>query len=174
MKLVRWKRFIWQTQKLPPLEQTLPSHFIIRAATREEVKVVAHAVLTAFSLDSTWSDTLNQFRDRLEMQLDLAFQRETVPALVVTHGPRIIAASVLNTDVDADSNLVSGPCVLSEYCNRGLGTALLHATLAQFREAGLERVVAITKENTTACKFVYPKFGSDSAPCEYSPALVAT
>jgi len=81
---------------------------------------------------------------------------------------------VLNTDVEADSNLVSGPCVLSEYCNRGLGTALLHATLVQFREAGLERVVAITKENTTACKFVYPKFGSDGASCEYSPALVAT
>ena len=174
MKLVRWKRFTWQIKNLPPLEKTLPSHFITRLATKEEVRAVAHVALTAFSLDSSWSDTLNHFRDRLEMQLDLAFQRETFPALVITHGPRIIAASVLNTDPDADTNLVSGPCVLAEYCNRGLGTSLLHASLKQLGEAGLIRVAGITKENTTTCKFLYPKFGSDSAPCEYSMALVAT
>ncbi|MEP6671332.1 MAG: GNAT family N-acetyltransferase [Chthoniobacter sp.] len=174
MKLVRWKRFTWQTAKLPPLEQKLPAHFITRAATREEAKAVAHVVITAFSLDSTWSDTLNQFRDRLEMQLDLAFQRETVPAIVITHGPRIIAASVLNTDPDADSNLISGPSVLSEYGNRGLGTALLHASLKQLGEAGLVQAAGITKENSTACKFVYPKFGSEGKACEYAPALAET
>jgi len=174
MKLVRWKRFTWQTEKLPPLDQKLPAYFITRAAVREEARAVAHVVLTAFSLDSTWSDTLNQFRDRLEMQLDLAFQRETVPALVITHGPRIIATSVLSTDSEADSNLISGPCVLSEYCNRGLGTALVHASLKQLAEAGLVQVVGITKENTTSCKFLYRKFGSESAPCDYAPALATT
>lgn len=174
MKLVRWKRFTWQLPKLPPLELTLPGHFTIRAAAREEAKAVAHVVMTAFSLDSAWSDSLNLFKDRLELQLDLAFNRESTPALVITHGPRIIAASVLNTEVDADSHLVSGPCVLSEYCNRGLGTALLHASLRQLREAGLTKAAAITKENTPACKFVYRKFGADSVGYEYSPALAAT
>lgn len=174
MKLVRWKRFLWQLPKLPSLDQTLPAQFIIRAATREEAKAVGHVVLTSFSLDSAWSDTLNLFRERLEMQLDLAFNRESVPALVVTHGPRIIAASALNTEIDADSNLVSGPCVLSEYGNRGIGTALLHASLLQLREAGLTRAAGITKENTTSCKFVYRKFGAESASCEYFPTLVET
>jgi hypothetical protein len=174
MKLVRWKRFTWQIDKLPPFDQTLPAHFVIRPATREEARGAAHVALTAFSLDSTWSDTLNQFRDRLEMQLDLAFQRETVPALVITHGPRIISVSVLNTDPDADSNLVSGPCVLSEYCNRGLGTALLHASLRQLAEAGLVKAYGITKENTTSCKFLYPKFGSVSASCNDAPVMAAT
>ena len=174
MKLVRWKRFTWQIKQLPPLEHKLPAHFITRPATREEAKAVAHVILTAFSLDSTWSDTLNLFRDRLEMQLDLAFQRESLPALVITHGPRIIAASVLNTDPDAESNLISGPCVLTEYCNRGLGSSLLHASLKQLGQAGLEQVAGITKENSTACKFLYPKFGSVGVPCEYAPALAAT
>jgi predicted N-acetyltransferase YhbS len=174
MKLVRWKRFIWQLPKLPSLDQSLPAHFIVRMAARDEAKAVSHVILTAFSLDSAWSDTLNLFRDRLEMQLDLAFSRESVPALVITHGPRIIAASALNTEIEAESHLVSGPCVLSEYCNRGLGTALLHASLRQLREAGLTRAVAITKENTPSCKFVYPKFGAESASCEYAPALIAT
>ena len=174
MKLVRWKRFTWQLKNLPPLENKLPAHFTVRTATREEAKVVAHVVITAFSLDSTWSDTLNQFRERLEMQLDLAFQREAFPAIVISHGPRIIAASVLNTDPDSDSNLVSGPCVLSEYCSRGLGTALLHASLKQLGDAGLVQATGITKENTTACKFVYPKFGSTGGPCEYVATLAAT
>ena len=174
MKLVRWKRFTWQIKQLPPLEQKLPAHFIIRPATREEAKAVVHVVVTAFSLDSTWSDTLNLFRDRLEMQLDLAFQRESFPALVITHGPRIIAASVLHTEMEADSNLISGPCVLTEYCNRGLGSSLLHASLRQLGEVGLEQASAITKENSTACKFLYPKFGSVGLPCEYVPALAAT
>lgn len=174
MKLVRWKRFTWQLKPLPPLDQPLPSHFIVRPATREEARAVAHVVMTAFSLDSTWSDTLNVFRDRLEMQLDLAFQRESFPAIVTTHGPRIIATSVLNSDPDADSNLVSGPCVLSEYCNRGLGRALLHASLRQLAETGLERAFGITKENTTSCKFLYPKFGSVNVPCDYTAALAAT
>ena len=174
MKLVRWKRFTWQIKQLPPLEAKLPSHFITRPATREEARAVAHVVLTAYSLDSTWSDTLNQFRERLEMQLDLAFQRESSPAIVITHGPRIIATSVLNTDPDADSNLVSGPCVLSEYCNRGLGTALLHASLRQLGESGLERVAGIAKENSTACKFLYPKFGSASVSCDSAATLAAT
>jgi N-acetylglutamate synthase-like GNAT family acetyltransferase len=174
MKLVRWKRFTWQIQKLPPLEEKLPGHFITRVATREEAKAVVHVVMTAFSLDSTWSDTLNQFKDRLEAQLDLTFQREAFPAIVITHGPRIIAASALNSDPDADSNLISGPCVLSEYCNRGLGSALLHASLRQLGEVGLTQVAGITKENSTSCKFLYPKFGSESAACEYSMALAVT
>jgi N-acetylglutamate synthase-like GNAT family acetyltransferase len=174
MKLVRWKRFTWQLKQLPPPEHKLPGHFTVRPATREEARAVSHVVITAFSLDSTWSDTLNLFRERLEMQLDLAFQRESFPAIVITHGPRIIATSVLNTDPEADSNLVSGPCVLTEYCNRGLGTALLHASLRQLADIGLERAAGITKENSAACKFLYPKFGSIGLPCEFAMALAAT
>lgn len=174
MKLVRWKRFTWDLTKLPALENTLPPHFIFREASREEVKVVSTVVMTSFSLDSAWSDVLKVFRDRLEMQLELAFQRESSPAIVVSHGTRIIGASVLSTEIDADSHLVSGPCVLSEYCNRGLGTALLHQSLRQLRHAGLDRAAAITKENVPACKFVYPKFGSSSTSFDYEPQVVET
>jgi hypothetical protein len=169
MKLVRWKRFTWDLTKLPPLENKLPAQFTFREASREEGKVVCAAVMTAFSLDSAWSDALKVFRERLEQQLDLAFQRESIPAIVVTHGVRIIAASVISTEIDAESHLVSGPCVLSEYCNRGLGTALLHQSLRLLRNGGLDQASAVTKENVPACKFVYPKFGSRGTPFDYQP-----
>lgn len=174
MKLVRWKRFTWDLTKLPPPKSSLPSQFTFREAPREEAKIIIGTVMTTFVLDSAWSDVLNLFRDRLEMQLDLAFQRETIPAIVITHGVRIIAASVLSTEVDGESNLISGPCVLSEYGNRGLGTALLHQSLQHLRKAGLAVASAITKENVTASKFVYPKFGATSVMHEYEPQLIGT
>jgi len=169
MKLVRWKRFIWDLTKIPPYEHKLPAQYVFRAAARDEVKAVHNVIITAFSLDSAWSDTLKIFRDRLEIQIDQSFVRESTPALVVTHGPRIIAASVISSEVDGESHLVSGPCVLSEYCNRGLGTALLHQTLLQLHSAGLERAAVVTKESTPACKFVFTKFGSSSASFDYKP-----
>jgi ribosomal protein S18 acetylase RimI-like enzyme len=174
MKLVRWKRFIWDLTKLPPLENKLPGHFVFREAAREEGKAIFGMILTSLTLDSAWSDVLNSFRDRLELQTDLAFQRESAPAVVVTHGTRIIAASVLSTEIDGESNLISGPCVLSEYGNRGIGSALLHHSLRQLRKAGLDRAAGITKENIAACKFVYPKFGSTSSAHDYEPQLIGT
>lgn len=174
MKLVRWKRFTWDLAKLPTSAGKLPAHFTIRETAREEAKVVQNVVQTCFRLDSEWSDVLNSFRDRLEMQLDLAFQRESLPGLAVTHGTRIIGVSVLSTEIDGESNLVSGPCVLPEYSNRGLGTALLLASLRLLQKAGLDQAAAITKENVTACKFVYPKFGSSSSAYDYEPQLIGT
>lgn len=174
MKLVRWKRFTWDLTKIPPLENPLPANFSFREAARDESKAIIATVMTSFTLDSAWSDVLNLFRDRLEMQLDLAFQRESLPAIVITHGVRIIAASVISTEIDGESNLVSGPCVLSEYGNRGFGTALLHQSLKHLQKAGLDRAAAITKENVPACKFIYPKFGSTSIAYDYEPQLIGT
>lgn len=174
MKLVRWKRFTWNLKNLPPLDSTLPPQYVFRNATREEARAVVHVVFTAFSLDTAWSDTLKFFRVRLETQLESAFARESVPAIVITHGPRIIAGSVIVTDPGCESNLISGPCVLVEYCNRGLGSALLYHTLEQLKASGLEQASAITKDNVPACKFVYPKFGSSNVPCEFESLMVGS
>ena len=171
MKLVRWKRFTWNLTTLPPLAHHLPDSLQVRGVTRDEEKGVAHVVFTAFSLDSTWSDTLKLFRDRLEAGVRLAFARENVPAIVVAHGPRIIAASVLSSEADAESNLISGPSVLPEYCNRGIGSVLLHHSLVQLREGGLTTAHAVTKENVPAAKFVYVKFGSTAVAHDYEPVL---
>ena len=174
MKLVRWKRFIWDLTKLPPLANPLPDQYVVRSAARDEAKLVSHMVFTALALDSAWCDTLQLFRDRLAAQIDQAFAREASPALVIMHGPRIIAASVISTEPEADSHLVSGPCVLVEYGNRGLGTALLHETLALLQSSGLQRAAAVTKDNVPACKFVYPKFGSTSAAYDFAQQPATT
>ena len=174
MKLVRWRRFTWELSKLPPLDTRIPDYYQIRAADREDEKAVSRVIFSAFSLDSAWSGALKSFRETLETQIAQAFLRASAAAVVIYHGPRIIAASALTTDPSADNHLLSGPCVLMEYRNRGLGTALLYHSLKQLQSAGLERAHGITKENVVAGKFIYPRFGSANVAYDFAPAAAGT
>jgi predicted N-acetyltransferase YhbS len=172
MKMVRWKRFTWDLSNLPPAEPSLPGQFVVRNAIKEDAKAAQEVIFSAFSLDAAWSDTLKVFSAKLEWQLDGAFSRPAPSVLVITHGQRIIAASLLSTEPDAENHFLSGPCVRSEYRSRGLGSALLYESLRYLHQAGLPRALAICKEMAPTSKFVYPKFGSTSAPYEYDPSLV--
>ena len=168
MKLVRWKRFTWDLAKLSPEhELRLPSHYTVRAAARDEEKAVRNVIFTAFGVDSAWGDSFKQIQSFIESQLNTSFLHRAVPCLVITHGVRIIAASALNESDDAISNLISGPCVLAEYRNRGLGTGLLHESLLYLKSAGLEHCVGLCKDNVPASKFVYPKFGAAQAEFDF-------
>lgn len=172
MRLVRWRRFQWDLTRLPPLPAALPGHFHLRAATPDEQRAITNVIYSAFSLDMDWSDIFKTFRDRLEKQIEHAFREEPVPAVVATHGVRIIAASVIDSQVDAENNLISGPCVLVEYRNRGIGSALLHHTLTQLQTGGLTNARAVCKVTGPMSKFVYPKFSSTQEAYEFEPSLV--
>lgn len=176
MKLVRWKRFTWDLSKLPPLETTaaLPAHYHVRVATRDDAKAVKEVIFSAFSLDTSWSDTFKTFKDRLEADIDAAFLHGSPPAIVITHGQRIIAASTVLPDVDAESHLTSGPCVRVEYRNRGIGTVLLHHSLKQLQQSGLVKGYGISKDTAPASKFVYPKFGSTNEAYNFEPSVVSS
>jgi predicted N-acetyltransferase YhbS len=173
MKLVRWKRFAWDLTRLPEYQSRLSSAFTIRPATRDEEKTVNHVISTAFRLDTAWGDSFGIARNLMEPHLAPGFTHRSVPCLVVTHGTRIIAASALNLGEDAPFHLVSGPCVLSEYRSRGIGTALLHASLEHLKNAGLMTAYGISKESVPASRFVYPKFGSTSSDFDYQAVMAS-
>jgi Acetyltransferase (GNAT) family len=174
MKLVRWMRFTWELKKLPPLTTPLAECYSIRAAERGEQKSVSGVILSAFAQDSAWSDALKDFKLPLQNQIDALFTQDEVPALVICHGPRIIGASAMLLSEQSENHLISGPCVLMEYRNRGLGTALLYHSLTHLALAGLPRAHGITKDNVVAGKFIYPKFGSSGLECEFEPAQAGT
>jgi predicted N-acetyltransferase YhbS len=171
MKLVRWKRFTWDLEKLAPSESALPGRYQVRAAQPQEQKVVSEVILSAYSSDPAWSDVFRDFRATLTAQIEMAFGREETPAAVICHGQRIIAASALTTLPDFEHHLLSGPCVVMEYRNRGLGTALLDFSLRLLRQAGLSQAHGISKHNVAAAKFIYPKFASSHCDYEYESAL---
>lgn len=171
MKLVRWTRFTWDLAKLPAAGGVLDSHYHIRPVTRDEEKTVRAVISSSFALDMNWSDTLKYMEDWLDARLDEVFGHKVAPCLVVTHGTRIIGASPLDTNKEAECHLVSGPCILNEYRNRGIGTELLFQSLNTLREAGFEKARAITKSNVPVAKFVYTKFSSVGEPWEFEPVL---
>ena len=165
-------RFTWDLTKLPELKSEADSHYNFRVATQDDEKMVRSVISSAFSLDMDWSDTLKSLRDHFEAQIDKVFTEKEVPCVVVLHGTRIIGASSLDTSKETENNLLSGPCVLSEYRNRGLGTILLHRSLLMLREAGLDKARGITKYNVPAAKFIYPKFNSTSEQYDIEPEMV--
>jgi N-acetylglutamate synthase-like GNAT family acetyltransferase len=151
--------------------EVLEAHYHIRPVTRDEEKTVRAVIASSFALDMNWSDTLKTMKDWLEARLDEVFEHKVVPCLVVTHGTRVIGASPLDPNREAECHLVSGPCILNEYRNRGIGTELLFQSLNALREAGFEKARAITKSNVPVAKFVYTKFNSVSEPWEFEPVL---
>lgn len=175
MKLVHWTRFIWDLAKLPPAESVpIDARYIVRAATRREKKSVRHVIATAFALDPDWSDTLKSVQEWMDERINEEFSHRNVLCLVVMHGTRIIGASLLDPDREAESNLVTGPCILNEYRSRGIGTALLYLSLCALRDAGLSEARALTKGHVPAAKFVYPKFESVSEPVDSVPHMVGS
>lgn len=174
MKLTNWLKFIWDLKSFEAPKADLPSYYAIRRAARNEEEVVRKAIFSAFSLDSDWSDSLNRIWPTLNEQIGDIFNSKEPKCLVMTHGTRIIGASLLSTDSNASNQVISGPCILVEYRNRGLGSKLLAASLSFLKEAGLEVVSGITKKSIPAAKFVYHKFGSRSEPLESEPDLVAS
>lgn len=172
MQLVRWALFTWDLAKVDDGKSLLEPRYQIRPALKSEEKDVRGVVIASFALDSDWSDMLLHLRDRFECALDEVFRkRSDIPCLVITTGSRIIGASALVPDAEAQNHLPSGPCVLNEYRNRGFGAELLRRSLLHLRDAGLATAHGVTKQSSPAAKFVYSKFGSVSSPCEFEPEL---
>jgi ribosomal protein S18 acetylase RimI-like enzyme len=59
--------------------------------------------------------------------------------------------------------------ILHEYRNRGVGSALLAASLAFIRDRDVPVVRGVTRADSTTARFVYPKFSGVSAAGEFDP-----
>lgn len=180
MKWTRWTRFAWDLTRFSPAYPAVDSRYNIRQATAEDEKAVRTVVLSAFTLDSNWAFMMNVLRSQLESTLDSLFDDKEPEGgrpvcLVITHGSRIIGASVLTLRRDAENHLLTGPCVLMEYHNRGLGTALLAESLLVLRDSGVKSAYGMTVQNAPTGQFVYSKFNSTSALYpSAAPDLVAS
>lgn len=162
MKRDHWKQFSWNLSKLQVTTPRLPAGLLVRPSEKSDEAEVQALTNRAFSFDDQWSGSFRNISEALQARIHAAFRAQPHAAIVVAHGPRLIASSCFTTDPDAENHLFSGPCVLMEYRSRGLGSALLMHTLTALQKAGLHVARAVCKENTTACKFIYPKFDSVS------------
>jgi len=162
-----WIRFTWACDKVPAAVAGGDGD-LIRPASREEAEQIVKVIMLSFSMDSTWNDSLSKAEEYITASVARLFNEEEPLCLVIPKGNRIIAASLLDPESGAVSNLVSGPSVLTEYRNRGIGSRLLHASLAALRDRGLSTATGITRARTTASLHVYPKFGGIGEAVQFS------
>ena len=173
MKLVQWVRFNWDLDKLPTPGAALPAHYALTAATCADEKELRAVIGRSFAHDTAWSDAIHEVNGMIDGWIERAFEAEKNGiCLTLRDGLRIIGATILIPDAAAGNHLSPGPCVLMEYRNRGLGTALLGESLRQLREAGLRRAVGLTKRNAPVAKFLYPKFNGVLTPAD-KPLIAA-
>ena len=169
MKHDHWKLFSWNLSALNDEDVALPHGLILRPASKADEAVVQALVARAFSTDAQWTGFYSRIAESLQDRLHEAFRSQHSPALTILHGQRIIAAACFSTEAEAENHLYCGPCVLPEYRSRGLGAALLLASLRTLKELGVHVARGVVKDNTTASKFVYPKFRSVCEPYHAEP-----
>jgi predicted GNAT family acetyltransferase len=173
MKLSNWIRFTWDLTQLPRFEESLPEHYEIGPATAEDEMELRKIISSSFVLDPMWSPELQDVTEKIEGWLQRAFASSSCIFLALRHGTRIIGASVLSTEPEADMHLIPGPCISMEYRNRGFGTRLLEHALTRLREAGVVQASGVAKESVPVSKFLYPKFNATSEPYDFTPLVPA-
>src|SRR5258708_39824408 len=82
----------------------------------------------------------------------------------MSNGDRVMAAWLVNVEVEAENHLSSGPCISSEYRNRGFGALLLKESLLLAAKAGCPIIHGVTRATSPAAKFVYPKYQGKPSP----------
>ena len=167
-RMISWMCFEWKTNGLQKSEVS-PEPFVLRVAEKSEQEGIAKAIKSAFSMDSVWGDVARPLAERISTRLEAAFALPEPSCLVLVHGSRVIGTSVLDTSADAENHLSSGPCILHEYRNRGLASALLAASLEFLGKQDIPVVRGLTRGNSITARFIYPKFGGTPHVLEGDP-----
>lgn len=165
MKSIGWVRFHWQSKGLPKPSYVITETYSLRAVNRQEKSQVSQVINSCFAQESCWNDVASSLMPWLHHQLEEKFSHHReVDCLVITHGNRVIATSIIDTNRDSENHLITGPCITVEYRNRGFGALLLKESLILAAHGGAEVLYGVTRENSPAARFVYSKFGGVAAP----------
>ncbi|PYJ11061.1 MAG: hypothetical protein DMF06_04165 [Verrucomicrobia bacterium] len=171
MSLSNWIRFRWDLTQLPQFKPELPEHYEIGPATAEDEVELRKIISSSFVLDPAWNPATQEVMEMIEPWLAQAFSAPASTCLALRHGLRIIGAAIISHNAETEVHLAPGPCVSTEYRNRGFGTRLLEQSLTKLRDAGLKEAFGIAHENAPVTKFLYPKFKSTPSPYDSTPAV---
>ncbi|MFZ4483905.1 MAG: GNAT family N-acetyltransferase [Chthoniobacterales bacterium] len=164
-------RFRWKLSEVPTKPEMV-SPFTLRTAGEDDYEEARHLIHSAYGLDPEWSGCKTHIDGFILDGVKRVFEEDEPTCILVQHGKRVIAASAYEVEPAGGIHLLSGPCVQTEYRNRGIGGALLAATLAALRGRGLTEALGQTRPNTPSAKFLLTKFGGQPSPVEV-PAIAA-
>jgi len=159
-------RFSWTLKELPQGAAEIPAPFTLRTASEQEREEAISLVQASYNLDPEWSGCAAHITSAVLPDSIKTLAKEPT-CLFVQHGNRIIAASIYDVAPEPGGvHLISGPCVLIEYRNRGIGGALLGATLEALRERGVSQALGRTRPKSASAKYLCSKFGGRETSVE--------
>lgn len=162
--------YSWNLKELPAVLGELPAPYVLRTAGEQEADEAVAIVQASYNLDPEWSGCAMHTKGAVLPGVIKTLAKEPT-CLFVQHGNRVIAASVYDCEPeDGGVHLVGGPCVLMEYRYRGIGAALLGATLDALRTRGVAEAIGRTRPNSTSAKYLCTKFGGKPVVEEPQPA----
>ena len=160
MKSVRKVRYEWDLTKVPTQFPSLPAKHEIKEVKEYDVEAIWEGLQKTFLNEKGWIIGLDAHLEELRRRLfPEGKPLAGMELLVLMHGPRVVGVSAVYPVPGEGPQLLSGVTIDYEYQRRGLGTALLQATLRHLADKGLETVSVVTRETVPAAKFLYPKFG---------------
>lgn len=172
-KPVTLAQFRWNLSDLVPGSVPMPGPYTLRPAGEQELEDALRVVQASYNLDPEWSGCAKHIDEVVLPGVRKAFSDEAT-CLFLLHGNRVIAASAYDPNPADGVHLITGPCVLIEYRSRGIGGALLHATLEALRARGLQEAVGQTRPGTPSAKFLCSKFGGKPAGAVVTAAAVVS
>jgi len=160
-----WLEFSW---KLQPdlLPETVFELGALKLADVEIGEPLFQLLGKAVSMDNSLGEVGRILRDFFWKHASQVWSGLEPQAIAVFHGERMVGASVVAFSAGTKPGLLSGPCVLGEYCSRGLGTILLQESLCKLRRSGAEAARGVCGAHGVLAKYIYPKFGGMATPCE--------
>ena len=167
MQTKSWLKFTWVLGSIPAPTDADYLPLQKRNADPEEESSIIDVLAKSTALDSSLGEAGRVLQHYFNALAPRLWKMKDHRSLAIFHGDRIIGASVYLVNAEADFQLASGPCILHEYRSRRLGTWLLQSTLYDLQEAGLKTATGVCKCHSVLAKYLYPKFGSTSEPCEF-------
>ena len=164
MSLNQWMKFVWPLTTLDTGSLTVDKPLVNRLAEEDEDAEVLEVLCKSAVQDMSLGEGGKELQQYFQRTASKIWRHKEKRSIVLLHGERIVAASVLIASDEVEFQLASGPCVLSEYRSRGLGSYLLRASLRELKEAGITEASGVCKQHSILAKYIYPKFGGKGTP----------
>lgn len=169
MSLSSWIQYFWKLSALSDEPVQVARPVVSRFAEPEEDPVVMDVLSKAVVLDTSLGEGGKMMQKYFQEEAPKVWKGKDKKTIVLLHGERIIGASVILFSESADFQLASGPCVLSEYGSRGLGSFLLQASLQELKAAGFAEASGVCKNHSVLAKYIYPKYGGVAGTSTFVP-----
>jgi ribosomal-protein-alanine N-acetyltransferase len=148
---MRWVRFEWPLAGRAFPEPAL-SGYRIRGAAREDLDAMLGVVCAAYASDPVWRELLADIERRVGARIRESLGDPRAHFVVAEREGRVVGLNGVALDHPTGQNLITGICVVPEHQGRGLGTALLSASLAWLRDQGLAIATVTTDARSIAAR----------------------